>query len=75
MIRAVCDIGSGIKEIVKEKEISLRPTVMRSKDFSLYQPKGEIYNACGLPQKGEKLNTGIYFLKENGKIRKLIIVE
>jgi hypothetical protein len=75
MIRAVCDLGTGIKEIVKEKEISLRPTVLRSKDFSLSSSRGEVYNACGLPQKGEKLTTGVYFLKENGKIRKLIIVE
>ncbi|MEO0100808.1 MAG: hypothetical protein ABIK84_00205 [candidate division WOR-3 bacterium] len=74
MIRAVCDVGSGIKEIVGEKEISLPPTIMRIKEF-ISKPKSQIYNACGLPMKNEKLTTGIYFLKEEGKIRKLILVE
>ncbi|MEO0125234.1 MAG: hypothetical protein ABIK99_03075, partial [candidate division WOR-3 bacterium] len=71
---AVCDVGSGIKEIVGEKEISLPPTIMRIKEF-ISKPKSQIYNACGLPMKNEKLTTGIYFLKEEGKIRKLILVE
>ncbi len=75
MIRAVCEAGTGIKEIGGGKGTSLAPTVMRSKDFLHPKPTQTLYNACGLPVKGEKLSTGIYFLKENGRINKLIILE
>ncbi len=75
MIRALCDIGTGIKEVVEMKEIKASPTVMRTKDFSAQKFNSQIYNACGLSVKKEKLTTGIYFLKEDGKVKKLILVE
>ncbi len=74
MIRALVDVGLGVKEIAQPKEISFLPTVMKIKDFCRWNT-ATLYNVCGLPVKKERLTTGLYFLKENARIRKVILVE